>query len=60
MYLFEDAARARRNELFEGAKDNEEDNVIYSGICDKLEDKGIKIFCETVQKEYDGLNKANN
>ena len=50
MYLFEDAARARRNELFDGARDKDE-NVIYSKICQKFENEGIEIFCENIRRE---------
>lgn len=50
MYLFEDAARARRNELFDGARVKDE-NVIYSQICDKFDDDGIGIFHENIIKE---------
>lgn len=57
MYLFEDAARAHRNVLFEGAKDHEEDNLIYSEICNKFDSDGIKIFNNDIQKYYDLLNK---
>ena len=50
MYLFEDAARARRNELFGDARD-EDKNVIYSQICKKFEKYGIEIFHKNIKKE---------
>lgn len=44
MYLFEDAARPRRNELFEGARDDLT-NVTYSQICEKFQKEvGLGIF----------------
>lgn len=42
MYLFEDAARAKRNDLFSGAKTK--DYVTYSEICDEFDEIGLKIF----------------
>ena len=42
MYLFEDAARSKRDFLFEGSKD--EDDFTYSKICKDFNTKGIKIF----------------
>ena len=42
MYLFEDAARSKRNNLFSGAKTK--DYVTYSEICDTFDKIGLKIF----------------
>ena len=42
MYLFEDAARAKRNNLFSGAKIK--DYVTYSEICEAFDEIGLKIF----------------
>ena len=42
MYLFEDAARAKRNNLFSGAKTK--DYVTYSEICEAFDEIGLKIF----------------
>ena len=50
MYLFEDAARARRNELFGGARVKDE-NVIYSQICKKFENEDIEIFHKNIINE---------
>ncbi len=50
MYLFEDAAKARRDKLFAGAKENNK-NVIYSRVCELFDDIGVKIFCDNIQKE---------
>ena len=49
MYLFEDAARSRRDVLFSGAKTN--NYVTYSEICDAFDQKGIGIFCDNIKKE---------
>ena len=49
MYLFEDAARSRRDVLFSGAKTN--NYVTYSEICDAFDQKGMGIFCDNIKKE---------
>ena len=53
MYLFEDAARSRRNELFRGAcniKDTK--NITYSEICELIdEDKILEIFPDSFQED---------
>ena len=48
MYLFEDAAKAKRNDLFAGAKEN--NNVIYSRVCELFDAKGIEIFCDNIKE----------
>ena len=48
MYLFEDAARSRRDVLFSGAKTN--NYVTYSEICEAFDKKGIEIF-GNIEKE---------
>jgi len=48
MYLFEDAARSRRDVLFSGAKTD--NYVTYSEICDAFDQKGIGIFCGSINK----------
>ncbi|MGN0830712.1 MAG: AAA family ATPase [Candidatus Ornithospirochaeta sp.] len=45
MYLFDDAAKQRRNSLFEGVKGNKNR---YSTICDAFDKKGIHIFNERI------------
>lgn len=47
MYLFEDAAKAKRNDLFAGAREN--NNVIYSRVCELFDSKGIEIFCDNIK-----------
>lgn len=49
MYLFEDAARSRRDVLFSGAKTD--NYVTYSEICDAFDKIGIGIFCDSINKE---------
>ena len=46
MYLFEDASRAKRNDLFSGAKTN--NYVTYSEITEKFDDIGIEIFSDSI------------
>ena len=50
MYLFEDAARSKRNELFSGVTKNT--NLTYSQICDAFDDKGIEIFCDNIKEKF--------
>lgn len=51
MYLFEDVAKSRRNELFDGVEKNS--NLTYSQICQKFENDGIEIFCENILNNLD-------
>lgn len=41
MYLFEDAAKQKRSELFKGCSN---DSARYSQICKEFEQKGVGIF----------------
>ena len=54
MYLFEDAARSRRNELFRGACNIKDTNYItYSEIRELInEDKIIEIFSDNIQDKF--------
>ena len=52
MYLFEDVAKARRNELFEIGDSN---NVLYSKICKDFRTKGIYVFCENIRNKILGV-----
>lgn len=54
MYLFEDAAKAKRDLLFSGVKEKtKKNNVIYSEVCDYFDSDGLKIFCENIRRELD-------
>ena len=55
MYLFEDAAKVKRNDLFSGAKEN--NNVIYSRVCELFDEIEIEIFCDNIKDEL--LNSDN-
>ena len=50
MYLFEDAARSRRNDLFSGVAKNT--NLTYSQICEAFDEKGIEIFCDNIKEKF--------
>ena len=50
MYLFEDAARSKRNDLFSGAKTD--NYVTYSQICEAFDEKGIEIFCDSIKSKF--------
>ena len=51
MYLFEDVAKARRNEIFDL---EDEEKVLYSRICKDFKTKGIYIFNENITQEITG------
>ncbi|MDO5859104.1 AAA family ATPase [Methanobrevibacter sp.] len=48
MYLFEDAARSKRNELFSGAGKN----ITYSQVCDEFDKNGIEIFTDSIKEKF--------
>ena len=50
MYLFEDAAKPRRNDLFSGAKTK--DFVTYSQICEIFDRKGLEVFCDNIKNRF--------
>ena len=50
MYLFEDAARHRRSELFKGC--GEKDCNIFSRICAKFDKCGVEIFCPEIASQF--------
>ena len=50
MYLFEDAAKSRRNELFSGTKTK--GYVTYSQICEEFDENGLKIFCDNIKNRF--------
>ena len=51
MYLFEDAARSKRNDLFSGAKGDDK-YVIYSKICEVFDNNGIEIFSDSIKDKF--------
>ena len=50
MYLFEDAAKSRRNELFSGVAKNT--NLTYSQICEDFDKNGIEIFTDSIKENF--------
>ena len=50
MYLFEDAARSKRNELFSGVAKNT--NLTYSQICEAFDVIGVEIFCDNIKEKF--------
>lgn len=48
MYLFDDAGRSKRNDLFKGASPN---HNRYSAICNQFDIKGMLIFHEDINKK---------
>jgi len=55
MYLFEDAARQRRETLFAGCADRSR----YSSICDEFVNKGVFIFCKNISDKFE-INVDSN
>ncbi len=55
MYLFEDAAKAKRKSLFVGAGD---DFNRYSSIVKVFEEKGIFLFGSSIYKELDSVSEG--
>lgn len=50
MYLFEDAARQKRRDLFSGCGDAAK---LYSKICEEFEEKGVFIFCDSISRKFE-------
>ena len=50
MYLFEDAAKLKRNSLFEGC--NETNRSLFSKVCRAFDDKGVYIFSDDISKNF--------
>ena len=52
MYLFDDAARQKRKDFFQGVENSNR----YSVICKEFEAKGLQIFTHKVDKKYKEFN----
>ena len=50
MYLFDDAAKQKRQSLFAGC--DEEERNQYSKICNAFEEKGVHIFCDNIADKF--------
>ena len=50
MYLFEDAARSKRNDLFSGV--SKKGNLTYSQICEAFDETGVEIFCDNIKEKF--------
>ena len=48
MYLFEDAGRHRRSEIFQNCKEAEENVILYSILCENFDKDGVEIFCDEI------------
>ena len=48
MYLFDDAAKQKRKDFFQGVENSNR----YSVICKEFEAKGLQIFAHSVSKKY--------
>ena len=50
MYLFEDAAKSKRNDLFSGV--SKKNNLTYSQICESFDEIGVEIFCDNIKEKF--------
>ncbi len=50
MYLFDDAAKQKRSNLFNGCEEKSRNQ--YSRICKEFDIKGVYIFCEDISKKF--------
>lgn len=57
MYLFEDAAKQKRNLLFSGC--DEKNRNQYSKICREFDEKGVFIFCDAIKERFKDNSKDN-
>lgn len=57
MYLFEDAAKQKRNSLFSGYTG---ELLTYSGLCEEFDTKGIAIFCSEIVSQFNNASEASN
>ena len=58
MYLFDDAAKQRRSDLFNGIEETKRN--IYSEVCSEFRKKGINIFNKQVVDEIKKLDEETN
>lgn len=58
MYLFDDAAKQRRSDLFNGIEETKRN--IYSEVCSEFRKKGINIFNKQVVDEIKKLDEEIN
>ncbi len=49
MYLFDDAAKQKRKDFFQGVENSNR----YSVICKEFEQNGLQIFDHKVSKNYE-------
>ncbi len=50
MYLFEDAAKSKRNQLFSGV--DKAKNITYFQVCDEFDKNGIEIFTDSIKENF--------
>ncbi|WP_010651624.1 AAA family ATPase [Oceanobacillus massiliensis] len=56
MYLFDDAAKQKRQSLFDGCNDKTK----YSSICKEFEDKGVFIFGKNISDKFAAAPTTNH
>ena len=57
MYLFEDAAKQKRPQLFSGCGER---SNLYSAICAQFDDRGIEIFNRDIQRDANAIEVVNH
>ena len=55
MYLFDDAAKQKRKDFFQGVENSNR----YSVICKEFDVKGLQIFAHSVSKKYDEFTSSD-
>ena len=50
MYLFEDAGKQRRTDIFRDNQKSDGDVLLYSVLCENFRENGIDIFCDEITK----------
>jgi len=48
MYLFEDAAKQKKGEIFRDNQKSSGDVLLYSSLCENFQKVGISIFCDDI------------
>lgn len=56
MYLFEDAAKQKRPQLFSGCGER---SNLYSAICAEFDERGIEIFNRDIQRDANAVEVEN-
>lgn len=50
MYIFEDAGKQKKHDIFRKDSTSGRDLMLYSALCEKFDKNGIEIFCDEITK----------